>query len=95
MKIPITKQYIFLEGESSETTTIQYLDAGKATEAATFQVYADNIVASNITFKVNRLLDLYRALSFCLIFQSMMTNETLFMGNVRAEQLQYLERVRK
>ncbi|KAI6684582.1 hypothetical protein NL676_030495 [Syzygium grande] len=51
VKIPITKQYIFLEGESSETTTIQYLDAGKATEAATFQVYADNIVASNITFK--------------------------------------------
>ncbi|KAI6684581.1 hypothetical protein NL676_030494 [Syzygium grande] len=51
VKIPSTKQYIFLQGDSRYTTTIQYGDSGDVINAATFQLYADNFVASDITFK--------------------------------------------
>ncbi|XP_062085814.1 probable pectinesterase 29 [Humulus lupulus] len=49
--IKYEKQYIFLEGDSSQTTTIAWGDSGDVDKSPTFSSYADNIVASKITFK--------------------------------------------
>ncbi|KAL3749955.1 hypothetical protein ACJRO7_010998 [Eucalyptus globulus] len=51
VKVPRKKQYVFLHGDGRDMTTIEYGDSGNAIEAATFQLYADNFVASDITFK--------------------------------------------
>ena len=46
------KEYIFLEGESSRKTVIQWGDSGSVIESPTFKMFADNFVASKIGFKV-------------------------------------------
>lgn len=45
------KQYIFLEGESSQKTMIAWGDGGNVVESPTFKMLADNFVASKIAFK--------------------------------------------
>ncbi|KAF8042513.1 hypothetical protein BT93_A0983 [Corymbia citriodora subsp. variegata] len=46
------KQYIFFQGDSQDTTTIEYGDYESAIESATFQLHGDNFIVSDIAFKV-------------------------------------------
>jgi hypothetical protein len=52
VQIPQDKQYIILEGENNSLSVIQYGDFGSSLESSTFQLYADNFMARDITFKV-------------------------------------------
>ncbi|KAK3441510.1 hypothetical protein EUGRSUZ_L00257 [Eucalyptus grandis] len=72
VKVPRKKQYVFLHGDGRDMTTIEYGDSGSAIEAATFQLYADNFVASDITFKVemSSITSLSCPLSSSLMFRN-------------------------
>lgn len=50
--VPADKPYIFLEGEGSNVTLIQWGDFGSSSDSSTFKMYADNFVACDISFKV-------------------------------------------
>ncbi|PKI75109.1 hypothetical protein CRG98_004444 [Punica granatum] len=49
--IPQDKQFIFLEGEGQGATSIEWNDYGHSENSSTFTLYADNFLASHITFK--------------------------------------------
>ncbi|KAG8653308.1 hypothetical protein MANES_05G013901v8 [Manihot esculenta] len=49
--IPVKKPCIFLQGEGSELTRIEWGDHGVTGTSATFTSYPENIVAKGITFK--------------------------------------------
>ncbi|KAK9692155.1 hypothetical protein RND81_09G244400 [Saponaria officinalis] len=53
VKIPLEKPNISIVGEGRETTIIEWSDGGgsQTIEYSTFQVYANNIVVKDITFK--------------------------------------------
>ncbi|KAF2325062.1 hypothetical protein GH714_022534 [Hevea brasiliensis] len=50
--IPVNKPCIFLQGEGSELTRIEWGDHGVTGSSATFTSYPENIVAKGITFKI-------------------------------------------
>jgi hypothetical protein len=56
VEIPPDKPYIVLQGESNRITLIQWGDFGDSERSATFNLYADNFVARDITFKVKPLI---------------------------------------
>lgn len=51
--IPGDKPFIFLQGESKDTTSIEWGESGSSTQSATFTLNADNFVAADLSFKVN------------------------------------------
>jgi Pectinesterase len=56
VKIPKEKQFIFLEGQGSDSTVIQWnahtMPSGQIIGTAAFVVGADNFIARQITFQV-------------------------------------------
>ncbi|OAY42403.1 hypothetical protein MANES_09G177300v8 [Manihot esculenta] len=49
--IPGDKPFIFLQGESKDTTSIEWGESGSSTQSATFTLNADNFVAADLSFK--------------------------------------------
>nr|POF24480.1 putative pectinesterase 29 [Quercus suber] len=50
VKIPKEKPYFILRGKSRDTTVIEYGDYGNSLESSTFKLFAENFMASGITF---------------------------------------------
>lgn len=58
--IPPEEPFIILEGETVQTTVIQWGDAGVGTRSSTFSLFAENFVARDLSFKVNFLMFFFR-----------------------------------